>query len=112
MKNISKLSIVNLPNVLIVLLAFLVMNTGNAYAHCDTLDGPVVADARQALQAGDVTPILEWVSEGEEDAIKAVYTHTLAVRQLGDEAKTWPIPIFLKPWSASIGRARVHLIQV
>jgi hypothetical protein len=88
MKNVSKLSIVNLPDVLIALLVFLVMmNAGNAYAHCDTLDGPVVDDARQALQAGDVTPVLKWVSEDEEEAIKAVYKHTLAVRQLGDEAK-------------------------
>jgi hypothetical protein len=88
MKNVSKLSIVNLPDVMIALLAFFViMNAGNAYAHCDTLDGPVVADARQALLVGDVTPILKWVSEDEEGAIKAVYKHTLAVRKLGDEAK-------------------------
>ena len=88
MKNVSKLSIANLPDVLIALLAFFVMmNAGNAFAHCDTLDGPVVADARQALQAGDVTPVLKWVSKDQEGAIKAVYKHTLAVRQLGDEAK-------------------------
>ena len=28
------------------------------YAHCDTLDGPVVQTARMALEKGDVTPLL------------------------------------------------------
>ena len=36
------------------------------YAHCDTLDGPVVADARKALAKGDITPLLKWVSADDE----------------------------------------------
>jgi hypothetical protein len=35
---------------------------GNALAHCDTLDGPVIALARQALAKGDVKLILTWVA--------------------------------------------------
>lgn|GEM_PF-1876839 len=35
---------------------------GNALAHCDTLDGPVVNLARQALAKGDVKIILPWVA--------------------------------------------------
>ena len=34
-----------------------------ASAHCDTLDGPVVTAARNALQSGDVTPVLKWVQK-------------------------------------------------
>jgi hypothetical protein len=37
-------------------------------AHCDTADGPVVADARVALEKGDVTPILKWVKPEAEAA--------------------------------------------
>ncbi len=37
-----------------------------ALAHCDTLDGPVVKDARVALDAQDVTPVLKWVSRDKE----------------------------------------------
>ncbi|GAB6191345.1 DUF6448 family protein [Desulfocastanea catecholica] len=89
MKNVFTLSTIKLPGAIIALIVFFVMaNAGNALAHCDTLDGPVVADARQALQTGDVSPVLKWVSKDQEGAIKAVYKHTLAVRQLGDEAKT------------------------
>ncbi len=67
---------------------FVITSVGSAFAHCDTLDGPVVADARSALATGNVTPVLKWVSSGEEESIKAAFKRTLAVRQLGGEAKT------------------------
>ena len=40
-----------------------------AFAHCDTLDGPVVKTARAALEKGDVTPILKWVTNEYETEI-------------------------------------------
>ena len=40
--------------------------SGNAFAHCDTLDGPVVQTARATLEKGDVTPLLKWVREKKE----------------------------------------------
>lgn len=40
--------------------------------HCDTMDGPVVKAARQALQAKDANIILAYVpKEGEEEVLKA-----------------------------------------
>lgn len=56
-------------------------------AHCDSLEGPVVQDARRALDSGDVTPVLKWVSAEREDEIREAFTRTLAVRDRGDEAK-------------------------
>ncbi|MFA5700785.1 MAG: DUF6448 family protein, partial [Desulfuromonas sp.] len=44
-----------------LVLAIGLLLPGQAAAHCDTLDGPVVADARTALAKGDVTPVLKWV---------------------------------------------------
>jgi len=58
-----------------------------ALAHCDTLDGPVVADARLALARGDVTPVLKWVKAGDEAAIRDAFARTMAVRPLGAEAQ-------------------------
>jgi hypothetical protein len=40
-----------------------------AAAHCDTLDGPVVRDARKALAAKDVTPTLKWVRVEDEERV-------------------------------------------
>ncbi len=37
-----------------------------AEAHCDTLDGPVVATAKNVLEVGDVTPLLKWVPSDDE----------------------------------------------
>ncbi|MHB9134580.1 MAG: DUF6448 family protein [Armatimonadota bacterium] len=58
-----------------------------AAAHCDTLDGPVVTDARAALEKGEVTPVLKWVRAEEAPAVTAAFTQTLAVRKLSPEAK-------------------------
>jgi hypothetical protein len=56
-------------------------------AHCDTLDGPVVTEAKVALEKGDVTPVLKWVKAEYEDEIKTVFKKTLAARSSGKEAK-------------------------
>jgi hypothetical protein len=44
-----------------------------AAAHCDTLDGPVIQDARKALDAKDVTPVLKWVKQKDEKAVRAAF---------------------------------------
>jgi len=58
-----------------------------ARAHCDTLDGPVVADARVALGEGEVTPILKWVKADDEPEIRDAFARAVAVRKLGPEAQ-------------------------
>ena len=56
-------------------------------AHCDTLDGPVIATAKVALEKADITPILKWVQKEDEHAIHEAFEKTLAVRSKGPEAK-------------------------
>jgi len=56
-------------------------------AHCDTLDGPVVNDARLALQRRDVAPVLKWVKPEAEAELRAAFTRAAAVRPLGSEAE-------------------------
>ncbi len=60
---------------------------GRLFAHCDTLDGPVVADARAALEKGDVTPALKWVKAEHEGEIRTAFQKALAVRSKGAEAR-------------------------
>lgn len=59
----------------------------SASAHCDTLDGPVVTDARLALEKGDVTPVLKWVKSGDEVEIKAAFDDALAIRTKYPDAR-------------------------
>jgi len=70
----------------VVVLVLLVIPQ-NALAHCDTLDGPVVETARDALDKGDVTPLLKWVRADDEQDIKAAFQKTLTMRAMGSEAK-------------------------
>lgn len=58
-----------------------------ALAHCDTLDGPVVSDARTALADGDVTPVLKWVKADDEPEIRKAFDKTLSVRKLDAGAR-------------------------
>lgn len=58
-----------------------------AGAHCDTLEGPVVMAAKDALEKGDITPILKWVKKENEEEIKEAFKKTLIVRKQGKEAK-------------------------
>ena len=51
------------------------------------LDGPVVESARNALDKGNVSPLLKWVRTDDEKAIKAAFQKTLAMRSLSPEAK-------------------------
>jgi hypothetical protein len=57
-----------------------------SFAHCDTLDGPVVVDAQAAFAAGDVTPVLKWVKADHEAEIRTAFTEALAVRKLSPAA--------------------------
>ncbi len=59
----------------------------NAFAHCDTLDGPVVQAARIALEKGDVRPLLKWVQADDEKEIRVAFKKNISVRAKGAEAK-------------------------
>lgn len=58
-----------------------------AAAHCDSLDGPVVLDAKAALASGDPTPVLKWVGPEQEAEVKQAFQKALGVRKLGGEAR-------------------------
>lgn len=58
-----------------------------ANAHCDGLDGPVVASARHALENDEVDRVLIWVQPADEAVIRAAFSHAVQVRRLGPEAR-------------------------
>lgn len=58
-----------------------------AAAHCDTLDGPVIKDARLALDKGDVTPVLKWVQKKDEAQVGKAFHQALAARTKGEKGK-------------------------
>lgn len=70
-----------------VLAPFLLMFPPLVFGHCDTLEGPVVIDAKTALAKGDITPVLKWIPAKEELEIREAFKKTLAVRAKGAEAQ-------------------------
>ena len=58
-----------------------------AAAHCDTLDGPVVAAARKALDSGNINLILVWVQKRDEAEIRNMFNKAVTVRKAGGQAK-------------------------
>jgi len=72
---------------LLVVFEVLLFYSVRAEAHCDTLDGPVIATAKIALEAGDVTPLLKWVPIEDEQIIRTAFRKTVEVRKLGGQAR-------------------------
>ena len=72
-------------SVLFILIIF--ATSQSAYAHCDTLDGPVVKEAKLALDNGDISPLFKWVRPSDEKIIQDAFEKTLAVRVESGKAK-------------------------
>ncbi|MBE0599167.1 MAG: hypothetical protein IH614_18130 [Desulfuromonadales bacterium] len=70
-----------------MLLGALLLFPQLALAHCDSLDGPVVNEARTAIETGDLTPVLKWVKAEHEPAIRQAFEQSRQVRTLSPEAK-------------------------
>jgi hypothetical protein len=57
------------------------------FAHCDTMDGPVVADGRTALEKADITPALKWVKKEIEPELKVAFDKAITERSKGEQEK-------------------------
>jgi hypothetical protein len=75
-------------------------------AHCDTMGGPVIADAKIALETRDLTPALKWVKPEHEGEIRAAFTLTLKARAQGPKRTNSRIDSFLRHSSAFTARAK------
>jgi hypothetical protein len=64
--------------------------------HCDSLDGPVVAAARQALEAEDVELVLPYVHVEGEEEVRRMFTTVLPVRRQTQEARAVADQLFFE----------------
>ena len=71
----------------VVLFTFVLLAPGNALAHCDGMDGPVVKAAQKAIETANVNLVLIWVQKSDEPEIRTAFQETLSVRKLGAEAR-------------------------
>ena len=70
-----------------LLLILAILSPLHARAHCDTMDGPVVTDARLALDRQDLTPVLKWIRADQEAELRQVFAQVVAVRAMGEKVR-------------------------
>jgi len=68
-------------------LLLLISSTGVSFAHCDTMDGPLIKDAKNAINTSNVNYVLKWVQPKDEAEIKEAFFLTMKVRKLGTDAQ-------------------------
>lgn len=66
---------------------FQLVSVNHASAHCDTMDGPVVADARKAIDQNNINFVLKWIKPADEKEVTEAFNLIMKVRGLSPEAK-------------------------
>lgn len=56
--------------------------------HCDTLDGPLVALAKKAVEEKNVNLVFPWVRPQDEPEVRRAFDQAQAVRELGPKARS------------------------
>lgn len=77
---------VRIVSAVVVLFSSLLF-AGNVFAHCDSMAGPVVKAAQEALRTGNVNLVLIWVQKTDEAEVKNKFQQALAVRKLNPQAR-------------------------
>jgi len=69
----------------ILVFSMSVFLSSTAFAHCDTMDGPLIADAKRAIEKNNVNYVLKWVMPEHEKEIVDVFNLSMKVRGLSPE---------------------------
>src|SRR4030042_2975528 len=74
-------------SILIAITLLMLCNYKFVFGHCDTMDGPLIGDAKKAIEQNNVNYVLKWVLPDNEEEIKEAFNLIMKVRELGSEAK-------------------------
>src|SRR5512140_3594367 len=66
------------------LVAVAICLPASAFAHCDTLDGPVAKAGRASLASGNIGPSLKWVHVEFDPELRASFARALKVGRSAD----------------------------
>lgn len=73
---------------IIFLVAFILVTTlfqNQTFAHCDTMDWPLILDAQKSLETKDPNYFLIWVQKKDEATMLEEFNKTLSLRQANPE---------------------------
>ena len=83
----TKINAAHFLKILIAVAALTVLLPLSALAHCDSMDGPVVKAAQNALASRNVNFVLIWIQKENEPELIDAFKQTLKVRRLGRDAR-------------------------
>jgi len=72
------------------------------FSHCDSEDGPIIPAIRTALDNGEITPLLKWITADDEAEIRELFTRVRKLRSQSAEAKEIADQLFIETF------VRVH----
>ena len=70
----------------LIILSLLILSTDVTLAHCDTMDGPVIKDAKIAIEKNNINYVLKWIQPQDENELKNAFLLTMKVRILSPDA--------------------------
>jgi len=85
--NLLKSKVMKSVGAFIVAGAFILMLPLTANAHCDTMDGPTVADGIKAMESNNINYVLKWVQPKYEQELTDKFNLSMQVKDLNPEAK-------------------------
>lgn len=85
--NFKKSKIMKSMGAIVAAATIIVMMPISASAHCDTMDGPTVADGFKAMENNNVNYVLKWIQPEYEDEITDKFNLSMKVKDLSPEAK-------------------------
>jgi hypothetical protein len=79
-----------------VVFTIMLMSAGLVFAHCDTMDGPIIKNGQKALETGDINLVLMWIQKKDEAELKQAFQKAREVRKLNRAAKELADRYFLE----------------
>jgi hypothetical protein len=83
-KRITNILFKGIASVILVLM-FTVFSASQAFAHCDSYDGPVIKDALKAFKQNNVSLVLKWVNAEHEQEIRSLFDKTVKIKKTSDK---------------------------
>ena len=69
-----------------MILSLLILSANVTFAHCDTMDGPVIKDAKIAIEKNNINYVFKWIQPQDENELRNAFLLTMNVRILSPDA--------------------------
>ena len=72
---------------LILGIALILILANSVSAHCDSMEGPVVKAAKEALNTGNISHVLIWIPVESENELKQIFQKVVKVRKINTDVR-------------------------